>query len=573
MLVLKQNTYFILLIVLIGLLTISLLKKEEISIIQSDGKGYYAYLPALLIHQENDYVQTNIAERKYFGENYNPTYLNKTNDGKVFNQYFSGVAVLQMPFFLTAYFLSYISDSPLDGYSNTFQLFFFLGGIFYTILGLYFFQKSLLIYFSENKKTIQLITFLMYFSSPLLVYSLEMVSYSHIYSFSLFGVFSYLVLSRKSIRFFHTKLGIVLGLIFLLRPTNILIIFILPFLLQDWNATRQFFQEMIHNKMKRFWLAFIPFLSIISIQFFLWKWQTGKWLINSYKGESFDFIHPHFFDALFSFRIGLFIHTPILILSFIGIIYFLKKNKFAAISWLVYFFINTWVISSWWCWDYESYFGNRPFTEHLFFLLFPIILLVQKHKKIGFIMLIIFALLGFNRFYQFRERIIPVQRFSSDTYFKSLFHYQNNERFQFTRSCKPIGSLVKTRIIFEQKEKKLITPKDEFGLGAQLAINEKNSAKSYFITIELDKKVSKTPFSNVLLAIDASDKDSDKRFYHTFELYNDQLEAKDDWKHLIFEQKLDDYEKEYNEIKIYIWNKGKKEFEVKNIKYSISSYN
>ncbi len=191
---------------MIGVLTISLLQKNEISIIQSDGKGYYAYLPALLIHQEKDFSQTNITERKYFGENYQPSYLNVTENGKVYNKYFPGEAILQIPFFLGAYFLSYITNSPLDGYSNLFQLFFFLGGLVYTILGLYFFQKSLSIYFPENKKWIQLITLLVYFSTPILAYSLELMSYSHIYSFFLFGAFSVTLLSQKNNLSFTSKL-------------------------------------------------------------------------------------------------------------------------------------------------------------------------------------------------------------------------------------------------------------------------------------------------------------------------------------------------------------------------------
>ncbi len=568
----KKNFYFILLVGLIGLLTISLLQKDEISIIQSDGKGYYAYLPALILHQEKDFSQTNIAERTYFGENYQPSYLNVTKNGKVYNKYFPGVSILQSPFFIGATIVSAISKSPIDGYSNIYQLFFFFGGLFYAILGLLFFRKSLLLYFPDQQKTIDFITITVFFATPIIVYSLEMVSYSHIYSFCFFGLFSYLILSREKIRFLYPKLGITLGIIFLLRPTNLLIVLILPFLLKDFQTLRLFFQKSFSNPLKRFWLAFVLFMSVCSIQFFLWKWQTGEWVVTAYQGEAFNFLHPHFFDTLFSFRIGLFVHTPILLLSMIGIFYLFKENRFSALAWLFYFLINTWVISSWWCWDYESYFGNRPFTEHLFFLLFPIIPFLQKHKRIGFSLIIFFSLLGFSRFYQFREECVTLQRFTVDTYFNSLFYYKTNNRFQFTRSCPPNGKEKIKNEIYNQSDILTIAPQTTFSNSAQLELNEENRASFYYISIELDKKVKNTPFSDVFLVIDAKDYDSEKRFYHTFELYNDQLEGKDEWKHLIFEQKLDDFKKDYDEINIYIWNKGKKEFRLKNVKYTLFSF-
>ena len=568
----KKNIVFLLLVSFIGVLTISLLKKDEISIIQSDGKGYYAFLPALLIHQEKDFSETNSTECLYFGEAYEPSYLNITKDGGNYNKYFPGVAILQSPFFVGAIITSYISNSPIDGYSNTFQLFFFLGGLIYAVFGLFFFQKSLSIYFPENKKSNQLITFFVYFSTPVLAYSLELMSYSHIYSFFLFGAFSLTILTKKNKVPFYLKLGIILGLIFLVRPTNILVVLIIPFLLKTKPNILLFIREMIANKWKHFRIAFLPFLAIVSIQFFLWKWQTGEWFVHSYQGEGFDFLHPKIWNNLFSYRIGLFIHTPIMILSTIGIIYFIKENRFATYAWFFYFFINTWVISSWWCWDYESYFGNRPFTEHLFFLLFPLVLFMKKRPKIGWSLLVLCSFIGFLRFYQFREEIITTQRFTSSNYFNSLFYFKNDNRFQFTQSCKPIGNIKNEMEVFNQIDSVLIQSKDLFSLGSTTEITEENKGSMYYFRIELDKKTRETQFEEVLLSIEANDFDSTKRFYHTFQLYNDKNEGQEEWKHLIFEQRLNDFSKEFDEFKIYIWNKGEKKFEVKNVHYSITSF-
>src|SRR5512141_3356093 len=75
-------------------------------IISSDGLGYYAYLPALLIDHDITYQQVTQREKKILGYmRYKPGYLVKTGD-RVVNKYFAGEALLLLPFFLLATFFS-----------------------------------------------------------------------------------------------------------------------------------------------------------------------------------------------------------------------------------------------------------------------------------------------------------------------------------------------------------------------------------------------------------------------------------------------------------------------------------
>ena len=48
----------------------------------------------------------------------------------------------------------------------------------------------------------------------------------------------------------------------------------------------------------------------------LWKWQTGSWVVYSYKDEGFDFMHPHFWEFLFSFQKGWLLWSPIIGIAF-----------------------------------------------------------------------------------------------------------------------------------------------------------------------------------------------------------------------------------------------------------------
>ncbi len=126
--------------------------------------------------------------------------------------------------------------------------------------------------------------------------------------------------------------------------------------------------------------------------------------------------------------------------------------------------------------------------------------------------------------------------------------------------------------VFNQTDSVTILPKDLFSLGSTTILSEENKGSMYYFRIELDKKISELPFNDVLISIEANDTNSKNRFYHTFQLYNDKREGLNEWEHLILEQRLNDFSQEFDEIKIYIWNKGEKEFSARNVKYSIISF-
>jgi hypothetical protein len=119
----------------------------------------------------------------------------------------------------------------------------------------------------------------------------------------------------------------------------------------------------------------------VFIQLACWKWQSGEWIKWSYNGEGFNFLRPQLIAGFFSFRIGLFLHVPIMLLAILGGIILFRKQPFQALIWVLYFVLNSWLIFSWWCWDYESSFGPRAFTEHLFFLLIPVVHFVVRYQK------------------------------------------------------------------------------------------------------------------------------------------------------------------------------------------------
>ena len=76
---------------------------------------------------------------------------------------------------------------------------------------------------------------------------------------------------------------------------------------------------------------------------------------------------------------------------------------------------------------------------------------------------------------------------------------------------------------------------------------------------------------DVFLVIDVFNKNGDKRFYNAIPLYNDKLKI-NTWEHLIIEVDVVDILNELDDLKIYIWNHGQKEFEIKQVKYILEEY-
>ncbi len=72
------------------------------SVITSDGRGYYAYLPAVFIH--GNFQKSSQQEKSAYTNEIEQLYLYKDKNGELYNKYFPGVAVLQLPFFFNCLF-------------------------------------------------------------------------------------------------------------------------------------------------------------------------------------------------------------------------------------------------------------------------------------------------------------------------------------------------------------------------------------------------------------------------------------------------------------------------------------
>lgn len=387
----------------------------------SDGKGYYAYLTAIFIYQDFDYNFIEDYEAKYYGHDKIKDFRMPVGD-EIVNIYFPGLAFLFLPFFLIAHLLSLALGFPADGYSIIYQYSIGLAALFYFWVGLKFLLK-LLRKFSFTEKQSAFILILIALGTNINYYTLKEGSMSHVYSFAAIAAFLYLVkkagtnFTRKSI----LLAALVFGLIVIIRPTNGLVILMVPFIagsLENFTGLIRKSFDNIQNSLSVIIAAGIfPFLMMM-----LWYLQSGHWIVYSYGDKGFDFLHPHFLQILFSFDKGWFIYTPIAFLSVAGFVYLFQKSKF-QFWWGILFLVTfIYVQSSWYCWNFTSNFGNRTFID-----IYPLIALLlgfllvsisfQKVLKSSFTLVIIFLIVLNNiQFYQHYKYIFPPGEITFDIY-------------------------------------------------------------------------------------------------------------------------------------------------------------
>jgi len=330
-----------------------------------DAKGYYAYLPAIFIHQDLTFSFVEQAERDYYPADGSlwKDFLVEQPNGTVVNKCFPGVSIFYLPFFLIAYFLSYLLGFPLDGYSVLFQWSIVVAHLFYYAVALLLLNKIL--HRNQIQAKYRLITlFVLTFGTNVFFYSVFDFSVVHI--FGLFGttLFIYwLQLWNEQLRWsILGKLIVLLALLVIMRPTNALVVLCIPLfvdLRKSWGFARVNFS----------WRA-LPYIYVLfsflmlSIPLVLWKAQTGNWLVYSYGNEKLDFSNPHLYRFLCSVLKGWWFWTPVMLLMFLGAaLHFGRKHIWLGVYFVFSVLGIAYVFSSWWIWTYGGGMGQRPMID------------------------------------------------------------------------------------------------------------------------------------------------------------------------------------------------------------------
>jgi hypothetical protein len=376
---------------------------------------YYSYLPALM---QGDFTLEDSTLKKDF--DYHGWALDGPRGKKVIKRS-CGVSVLYSPFFFIVYLSDILAGREINTFAPRYHQAISLCAIFYLILGLVILSKLLLHHFSEW--TVALTLAFVALGTNLFHYSTAEPGMSHVFSFFLFACFIWVVhrwyedpLWGRSI-----IVGLVFGLIVLVRPTNALIGVIFLFYRPSSSGSG----IMADNWAKILVMGLVALMSC-SPQIFYWKYVTGHWIYFSYGDERFFFGHPHILEGLFSFRKGWFIYTPLMLFAISGL--FLKRMpKEYRMGLYIFLPLNIYLVLSWWCWWYGGSFGLRAFIESYTLLSIPLAALVETVLKGKALLkwtliptLSILLLLNLFQSYQYQKTLIHWDSMTWKAY-KSVF--------------------------------------------------------------------------------------------------------------------------------------------------------
>ncbi|MFK7756310.1 MAG: hypothetical protein AB8B53_05190 [Flavobacteriales bacterium] len=397
-------------------------------LIRSDTILYYQYLTAAFQFDDMSFQFHNQLPEDFDGE----IWVTVTEEG-IHNKVTMGMAILLVPFYLMAYAINMIFDLGSYGYSNVFQFFLFIAGVFYGLMGLIVVRKVLLKLFSESAVAVTLL--IVGLGTNLTYYSALCPGMTHVYSFFLFAMVLWL-----TVRWFEKVslkntlgLGMILGLICLVRPSNALVV-LLPIL---YGVTT-------HSSLKHgvsWYLGRFPYyllmaggtFMVVSLQLIFWKYSTGSWLVYSYGDEGFFWSDPKILDGLFGARKGWLFYTPLMSLSLLGLLVRKKESRHFTFAIALFFLVNLYVIVSWWCWWYGGGFGMRPLIESYALLAVPLAVAVSTLLRIRLIkwitlpLIIAFLYLNLFQCWQYEKGLIHYDGMNLESY-KKLFLQRHNPK-------------------------------------------------------------------------------------------------------------------------------------------------
>ena len=413
------------------------------TVINADAVGYYDYLPSLFIF--HDFVRKSEPVRSNPG-----LYRRLEKEGVYVNykgfkvdKYPVGTALLQWPFFCVAYLATPLDGNSGDGYQKPFQQAILLATLFYLFLGIFFLRKVLELY-NIGKPVILLSQFLMVLATPVTVYANQDAGFSHIYS--LFALNAFFYFTRSFFTRNRTKdflwATLFLGLILLLRQINVLAILFVPFLAGSFNNLKKGLQGLF-SRPGLLLTGLAVATGVFLIQCLAWYLQTGHFLLYSYQGEGFHFLHPQFVNILFSYKKGLFVYTPVLFFALFGLVLLARRrNYYLVFTWLAFFLFITYVFSSWHSWEYGASYGSRVYIDYygVFFILFALLINgISGALRAGVILLSVLTVpVNLIQSYQYKTYILHWTNMDKEKYWKVFL--KTDKRFEgvlWKKPCDP----------------------------------------------------------------------------------------------------------------------------------------
>ncbi|MCX6842256.1 MAG: hypothetical protein NTX53_08250 [candidate division WOR-3 bacterium] len=333
--------------------------REDKRIIIGDANGYYAWARSVLLDHDIDF-------RNDYQLLYPPVQMPSyatvlTPRGLVANKYPVGIAIIEVPGLLLGHAVALLSRSPADGASLPYQISVIWSLILYCIASFYLLYRALANFGVDRRWAAGFCTIALVGTN--LIHYVVDAGMSHAGGVTVINALLFMIsrLPKNERRVPHLLsllMGVLVGLLFLIRNTNILL---LPFLIVLAGRQRRWRTAEVLT-------ALAGALGVAAIQpvtlYLLW----GQWRLSTYPSEHFSAGLKGVVGTLFSHRHGLFVYNPwyAALLLLTGCAVFRRKALFGlAIAAVGSFALFAVANGTWWCWWFDHSFGNRAFIETL----------------------------------------------------------------------------------------------------------------------------------------------------------------------------------------------------------------
>ncbi len=337
-------------------------------VLWADGYYYYVYLRSAIIDFDIDFKN----EYEMVPDPFYAVRLARGEKDSYVNTFPIGAAILWSPFFLLAHSLALILSklgyniNP-NGFSPLYIKMTLYGTTLYGFLSLILVYKLCSRFFSRRVSLAA--TIATSFGSFILWYIAYDPSMPHAIAGFAVSLFIYYWLKTNNNRSLKEwiVLGAIAGLMMLVRSQEGLFMIVVAIELSV--SLYESIKSRNWLRLRRslfFGLIFILTVIIVfSPQLFSWKYMFGGFF-STPQGRGFlKWGRPLMGNVLFSTRSGLFVWSPILYLSTIGLLLLYKKNRLFFLSLLVAFILQLYlnsIVKDWWA---GTSFGARRFGDCL----------------------------------------------------------------------------------------------------------------------------------------------------------------------------------------------------------------
>ena len=339
---------------------------KRLEVFNWDAGGYFSYLPARFLYGDpaRPDLLARLVEQHWAApdaHHMNALGMSKLPTGGYITKYPMGVAVGELPWFAGAHAYARLHGDALDGFSQPYQHAAMLAGLFYAVLGLWVLRKLLLRYYRDEVAAWTLAGISL--GTNFFNYASYEAAHSHAVLFLWHALLLYCTACwyERPRRRWALGMGLFMGLAVLCRFTEAIYVLVpLTWGLSSraaWRARLPLWGRHAGQLALGVGLGAL----VISAQFFFWHAVGGKWVINGYYGEYFDFSHPHIWQGLLSIERGWFVYTPLMALAVLAGIPLLRRAVPAALpNTLLLLPVAIYLTFSWEQWGYGWSFSARP---------------------------------------------------------------------------------------------------------------------------------------------------------------------------------------------------------------------